>query len=117
MNEQERIELLKAVAECAPKEMDARLSQGILVKYKVDIHGANCTLYLDPSFKDGDAMLAMLDAMEKAGWFPRLGNNSYAHYWCSVYDHTPVTPKIQTKGTTRAEAVSRAFVAVFGGGK
>lgn len=128
MEENERLELLQAVAGCAPKEMNAEFwcpepfltgvwvprTEYADVRFRGDFYKEPTYLALQDDVEDGSAIIAMLDAMEKAGWFPRIGNNAYRRYWCSVYDHNPNTPRVQSQGGSRAEAVSRAFVAVFG---
>ena len=82
MTNEERIELLKAVAECAPKEMGARF-HGTYVDFVgpgMDDGDGPPQLGLEDDLCDASACFAMLDAME-----------------------TPA----------RAEAISRAFVAMF----
>lgn len=118
MSTQERIELLKAVAECAP--MEARYIEET-TQYVMFFLCRNpmrcCSLFLDDDgdFSNGQAIIAMLDAMEKAGWWVELSNIvGVGGYDCTV---TVVGRMVSLGGATRAEAVSKAFVAVFGGGK
>lgn len=104
MKEQERIELLKQVAECAPKEMRAELNEW---------HGHSVQFSKPPAFGltlrndhvDAYAIVAMLDAMEALHAPVCLTWDGI--YICSTLHH-------RGQGKTRAEAVARAFVKVFG---
>ena len=114
----DRIELLKEVATVAPEEMNARLRDGAIANYKVEMNGG--TLYLDEKFKEGDAIIAMLDAMEKAGWIVQLDNHPSGVYRIMAWrERDPgntcaiSVERVNTNGKTRAEAVAKAFVAVF----
>lgn len=137
MTEQERIELLKAVAECAPKEMGAVYSDrtydvggisdpcylsGVVSFTELPEGSPLCLVESHPyDILDGPACFAMLDAMEKAGYYTLLGwasdvENHYpvdGRYACQVingkYDRV-----VEREGTTRVEAAARAFVQVFG---
>lgn len=136
LSEQDRIELLKAVVECAPKEMGAEYSDRTydvgdisnpacyltgIVSFTELPDGSPLCLVSQPPYStlDGDACFAMLDAMEKVGYVPRIQLASEASYRCDWKhkDDTINFLMLSEKGSTRAEAVSKAFVAVFGGEK
>lgn len=138
MTQEERIELLKRVAEVAPKEMGAVLIQsenpnGQAVKFSKESGQATGLLTLngDDVF-DAEAIIAMLDAMEEAGWWVELaglaemlegwktGRIGRGYSVTFVENHPTFTTDegivvpIPFIGKTRAEAVARAFVEVFG---
>lgn len=143
MNEQERIELLKAVAECAPKEMGAEYSDRTydvgdisnpacyltgIVSFTELPDGSPLCLVSQPPYStlDGDACFAMLDAMRDTGI--QLEIRVYPQSACEnrpcVIPYLDATgerflspPDDHFFGDTIAEAVARAFVAVFGGAK
>lgn len=142
MTEQERIELLKQVADCAPKYMGADfVGPDRLDNQRVEFHINRDGKYCNDSasldlfdwgkypesidYQDAPAIIAMLDAMEKAGLTPALSITAaddayryevaYAQYGkrcdsCGTYGYT----HLEFHGATRAEAVARAFVRVFG---
>lgn len=123
MTQEERIELLRKVAEVAPKEMKAEYAEA--GKYSevecvllMGCHESPLYLHLDPEYKDGEAIIAMLDAMEGAGWAAYAGSEADDNgvripgYYCCCYD-TNDCESLECKGETRAEAVARAFVEVF----
>jgi hypothetical protein len=137
MTNEERIELLKAVAECAPKEMGARFWYvGPIMRASASTGDCmpNVVNFCGPGMDDGDgppqlglqddlcdasACFAMLDAMEKAGFNTA---NSFDQvqtppvHDCTAYKWPTPDDRQYHKsiGTTRAEAVARAFVQVFG---
>ena len=138
MTEQERIDLLKRVAACAPKELNARLYNEDAVRFEsvmgdwqdvtLDAQGGDIDRY------DAAGIIVMLDAMVEADWVQAVvlvtpseqfggkyrvvvrSRETTTHlmgfsdrgYQASV----PVRSEIGL-GNTRAEAVARAFVEVF----
>lgn len=120
-NETERIELLKAVADCAPEWMRATFSHG-----NVSLNGCEYTPYCranHPDEANGDFIIALLDAMEKEGWHvdlmnvpPVMAEPVGCRYYCNGRQNGGDNKQFSTPlRETRAEAVARAFVAVFGG--
>lgn len=110
MTQEERIELLKRVAEVAPKEMGAKLISSQGVKFSRDNGQTTAVLTADDDMFDAEAIIAMLDAMEGVGYFPMLYGNGES-YECSNALYADNC--IPTQNKTRAEAVARAFVDVF----
>jgi hypothetical protein len=117
MNERERIELLKQVAECAPKEWASphgidTWDRGVL-RFDVpnEPGSVSCYLRLMNDIHDAEAIIAMLDAMEQNGDYVSVYRVSGNQYYCS----TSANDRVMTKGATRAEAAAKAFVQVFGG--
>lgn len=119
MTELEHLELLLAVVRVAPKELCA----GIDVEY--------CTAWFDVTWDpekpaqlrlDNDmiaaqACFAMLDAMEAVVpegevWLSRFNSD---YIVCGDTDAGLTLGITLGEGATRAEAIARAFVAVFGG--
>lgn len=121
MSEQERIELLKEVARVAPKEWQANLrDHEHLTLWAVDTQpkGYACHLNFDePDSINGTAIIAMLDAMEKAGFEIHIATVSTGEgivgYNVSASKFCILGSGVECTGTTRAEAVARAFVQVF----
>ena len=123
MTFEERIELLKAVAECAPKEMGA-LFHGTYVDFVgpgMDDGDGPPQLGLQDDLCDASACFVLLDAIEKAfapAWV-RVGHypDIQPPYNVCVYGEDKNGEGFRNSegwGTTRAEAIARAFVAVFG---
>ena len=134
MTQEERIELLRQVAAVALKEMGARFydPQGVLLfEGTKDISDlVRLTLNGDDVF-DAEAIIAMLDAMEEAGWWVELaglaemlegwktGRIDRGYSVTFVENHPTFTTDegivvpIPFIGKTRAEAVARAFVQMF----
>ncbi len=102
-------ELLKRVAQCAPKEMCAFLGHNARgVSFDPDGTPAFVSL-ISNDIMNGSGIVAMLDAMEQVGLRPYVcqkidGSGYFAAFMGSdgTFD-----------GATRAEAVARAFCAVF----
>jgi hypothetical protein len=99
---------LKRLAEVLPKEIGAKF-----YFYKEEGHleltdpygliGAD-----DDDYENARATFALLDAMEKAGYFPRLYLVGIRHYRCEdAYD------RFCEHGLTRWEAVAQAALSVF----
>lgn len=109
MTETERIELLEAVADCAPDDMKAELVANDYVCFR---YGCADLTLKGSDYNDAEAIVMMLDAMDKAQRFTLLGHCAQG-YIC--HDPAPLSPQVFAIGETRAEVVSRAFVAVFGG--
>lgn len=131
MTETERIELLKEVARVAPKEMGAMYVDEpenvarvvfVCVQYRFvdnDDYHRMPLLLLEGDVLDAPAIIAMLDAMEKAGKATYIESAEDDGFVCGV-GHYEVIKKVRTFcsesaeiGATRAEAVARAFVEVF----
>jgi hypothetical protein len=134
MTEEERIELLKWVAEVAPKEMGAE-------KWHESVADGTCNsvsfsgrhyLSLESDISDASACFAMLDAIENGvpdAWTKLLKVDAFdpycLHVEAGVSDEEynsirqfsdadrPLRLDIMGIGATRAEAIARAFVAVF----
>jgi hypothetical protein len=124
MTEEERIELLKWVAEVAPKEMGAE-------KWHESVADGTCNsvsfsgrhyLSLESDISDASACFAMLDAIERADAetdSPHVNvvslSGANGRYECDgdIAPGDGYIHFIDEKGATRAEAVARAFVAVF----
>lgn len=122
MTQEERIELLRKVAEVAPKEMGAKLISSEGVKFSRDNGQTTAVLTADDDMFDAEAIIAMLDAMEARdleGLGPEVcveltGSKGEYHcrrWVCPENDDSLAT--VNTQGDTRAEAVARAFVEVF----
>ena len=125
MTQEERIELLKRVAEVAPKEMGAKLISSQGVKFSRDNGQTTAVLTADDDMFDAEAIIAMLDAIEGAGHVVWLSQHIYCEdpednrldvdgYECNGYRLRGESDNFDGKGNTRAEAVARAFVEVFG---
>jgi len=125
MTQEERIELLRKVAEVAPKEMRARMSNdGDSVFFAEDPAWLElCGIDSD----DAQAIIAMLDAMEGLGFNVWVGRHVYCDnpetkhlatdgYCCDGYIIGTGERFFALIGKTRAEAVARAFVEVFSTG-
>lgn len=128
MNEQERIELLKAVAECALKEMGAFYDEGC-TSCDFAAYDERIWFTLDADQSDvtaGPAIIAMLDAMRKreseltqlvaTHSDKELSAMACEHAASELFRVRAVLNELTWRNLS-AEAVSRAFVAVFGGGK
>ena len=131
MTQEERIELLKQVAAVAPKEMGAKLISSEGVKFSRDNGQTTAVLTVDDDMFDAEAIIAMLDAMEEAGWWVELaglaemlegwktGRIDRGYSVTFVENHPTFTTDegivvpIPFIGKTRAEAVARAFVQMF----
>ena len=131
MTQEERIELLRQVSAVAPEEMGAVLiqskkpnAQGVKFSNENGQATGILTLNGDDVF-DAEAIIAMLDAMEEAGHVVWLSQHIYCEdpeddrldvdgYECSGYRLRGESDNFDGKGETRAEAVARAFVEVFG---
>lgn len=127
MNETERIELLRAVAECAPKEMKATFREKGTYSETECVLFMGCEqsplyLHLHPEWTDGEESFAMLDAMEKAGcnvaltssvYFDGVHHPGYGCYVKRPWESFSMRPSQCHQGETRAEAIARAFVQVF----
>jgi len=131
----EKIELLKNVAEVAPKEMGARFFQyydyvrrakePAVEFYDPDSDEIVCCFGYNDQ-RNGGGIIAMLDAMEKAGYMPSLTQTAaesdderYEVEYAAFDDPCPTCSHrsweyTRHPGKTRAEAVAKAFVAVFG---
>ena len=112
MTNEERIELLKAVAECAPKEMKATFREEGTYSETECVLFMGCEqsplyLHLHPEWTDGEESFAMLDAMEKAGYKWEL-----APYWLSGR-YRCIAGGLYGYGHSKAEAIARAFIQVF----
>lgn len=123
MTEAERIELLREVARCAPEGMGATFDHESVVNFHAYDDGDGYPqLGLKDELCDASGCFAMLDAMEcrdLGGIGPSVlveligGDREYrCRRWvCPENDGAMATT--DEGGATRAEAVSRAFVAVF----
>lgn len=129
MTNEERVELLRRVAEVAPKEMGAyfvgpdegldscRVEAVGPRGFALDLHDWGSGM----DYHDAAAIIAMLDAMEKAGYAIGLvsftpGARWYrVEWWRDLRDARDNPGRCEFDGDTRAEAVARAFVRVFGG--
>lgn len=111
MSPDERIELLKAVAACAPKEMGARFyedrSMGPRIVFRLPQGAA---VNLEDLQWTAWGTFAMLDAMEKAGQRFALHPNVDSSYTMLSLNMDGLPSFF---GETRAIAVARAFVKVF----
>jgi hypothetical protein len=134
-------ELLREVAQAAPREMGAEFSDETPLKF-VEFSDPACYLdFTDPDPSNGTAIVAMLEAMENAGWWVDLrialdetgdldGNPTYGKYtrrpgwyeaWVCYRQEKAAElhakglkyPRQENYGKTRAEAVAKAFVSVF----
>lgn len=112
----ERIELLQNVARVAPKEMWC-VMRGREVIFR-GLPDWEPYLELSDDMTDARGIITLLDAMEGAGWETSLASPSsewsdcrFALTFTRVRDDYTDTEF----GSTRAEAVARAFVQVFGG--
>ena len=108
------VELLKQVVECAPKEMGANLL-GVDIAH---FSALSCHLYnIGSDMDNGSAIIAMLDELEKAGYECDLSVNISPGMHLERYRAVVGTEWLRDKATeigeTRAEAVAKAFVAVF----
>lgn len=138
----EREDLLRKVAECAPKEMGAHFMAGQWDGMPVDMtcvgfgfqHVPSISLPSGPTdpdsvwmntltlkcdIEDAAACFLMLDAMEEAGWIVgienyHLGDAQFPFYchWRRSAHH-PHKPNDYCFAESRAEGLCRAFVAVF----
>lgn len=142
MDNTERIALLRRVAEVAPKEMRATLlghswssiyvdgifnhsvTFQLISKWEADggepTDSSLACLGLASDIEDAPACFAMLEAMEKAGYAIGLasftpGAKGYRVEWWRDLRDARDNPERCEFGDTRAEAVARAFVRVFGG--
>ena len=122
MTNDERIALLRRVAEVAPKEMGVELSEEngwVEIGWNQQARDAGHLTFDRDDQSNGTPIIAMLDAMEKAGWrchllgrYESFMGTAYLLDCCKRGDVLPIR---ETVGATRAEAVARAFVQVFGG--
>ena len=117
MDNTERIELLRKVAEVAPKEMGAQFREGYTswhthTPLSVVFMGNYTCLGLANDIQDAAACFAMLEAMEEDSYCVLLGKEADASHRCWVGSKEVGCNYF---GDTRAEAVARAFVRVFGG--
>jgi hypothetical protein len=97
------------------------------VYYDGDLGRRSALLVLEDDLYDAQACFAMLDAMEDAGFYTGVwtrfeyggfGNSQLLRGGYSAEAlKGPDDKTIKGHGTTRAEAISRAFVAVFGAKK
>ena len=138
MNEQDRIELLKQVAECAPKEMNAEFSYRPnylhRVNFRIGFDDHGMMEMDDDDIIDATGIICMLNAMDfldtpfgPAVLVEVIGSKHLSHdvepskAWVCRRMVCPENDSVFTTaegyGTTRAEAVARAFVKVFGGKK
>lgn len=138
MTEQERIELLKKVAKACEKAgikaefIDDLIDTGMPIHVQLITNFGtppfdfeiNCELSLEPYtpslINDAPACFIMLDAMEKAGYVGELKTiideeaTVTGYQFDFFYLHAILRLFLQFKGETRAEVISRAFIAVFG---
>lgn len=122
MDNTERIALLRKVAEVAPKEMEARFMPSAMCAYFLvplaEGKSYPVALGLNGDVADARPIIAMLDAMEMAGHGVLLTRQTVKGlYECEVYLDDSAEPegRVRGLGPTRAIAVARAFVRVFGG--
>lgn len=127
MTEQERIELLRRVAACAPKEMRAEVvlntgDEPFFAHFEGIPRGASnredegVWLYLDDDMDDAEAIIAMLDAMEGAGWVSFQFTSEYGDRILSGWKLHRDTEEYRSwrgDGMARSIPVARAFCAVF----
>jgi hypothetical protein len=120
MNEVERLELLRQVAECAP--YDWNVAESDIDDYD-QIFLNNTILHLSGfDVEDAPAIITMLDEIEKRGWLTWLDSGHLdgdplepLTYCCTVNDKNGMLYRCSGLAPTRAEAVARAFVAVMTG--
>ena len=136
MNEQERIALLEQVAECAPKGWTAKLqafltrSDALVFHYFENGTHSSALLSFESDYRDALAITAMLNAIESKGFAcgvatARIPESVGSYYnkngegYDCVYQDQNEEPcrrfNHKTNGSTRSEAVARAFVKVFRG--
>ena len=127
-----REELLRAVAEAAPKEWDWSLyypcKQDVTTHLEEDpslppvgisdspAWWEDSVLHLIDDVDDAPAMMLMLKEMEKAGWEPGVETIlSGKKYRCEVFHGNPCYggQTVIARGETYAWAVAEAFVAVM----
>lgn len=125
MTEAERVELLREVAECAPEGMGAEKHHELIADgtcNSVHFVMKSASLELISDLADARACFVMLDAMEAAGFLMALEackppmiepeEDDSKTYICHGGNwETGMVARY--RGSTRAEAVARAFVAVF----
>ena len=119
------IELLKIVAEVAPKNMKAKF-----VSYEEQDYDSvyfetqpSTQLSLSQDRLDGGAICHMLESIEDAGWSYTITtpvyfdgikqNRKYGCYVYSPFDSSRGEPKNCCLGDSMAEAVTKAFIMVF----
>jgi len=118
MTGHERIDLLKEVARVAPEDLCATFTDfAELVQFDAGRYISD--LRLSNDFQDALPIIVMLDAMEskphpnsrhRVGLITPTGGA----YACDVWiEETGDRPYGDFRGSTRAEAVAKAFVAVF----
>ena len=126
MSNEERIELLKQVAEVAPKEMDARLYDGV-VFFHGAAHQTESRPWVVPAifvtfddYYSSTAIIAMLDAINNAGhgcsvstYRKDLNKPKEFSAKCAVFLPLEGDRDFDGYGSTRAEAVAKSFVQVF----
>ena len=120
---------LRKLAACLPEWMQAYpvgngLNFGAVhSSYWLNDNPGKFDAQLDLSKSDIDnatGIIALLDAMEKAGWMATTGSviddNGVREgdYWCIAYDTNNCEP-LTTEGLSRTEAIVNAALAVFGG--
>lgn len=122
MTQEERIEILRRVAEVAPKEMKARLQYGVFMDCKVAIGGH--TLFLHPEFNDDQAVFAMLGAIRQRV-NELLAQVGKTEDWEEVAEYGRIRDILNNASNAElhcphpwlsltSERVARAFVEVFG---
>lgn len=125
MTQEERIELLKQVAEVAPEGCRGEYRDLPYEKVVLKIDRGDTerwiALELYDEYEDAEAIIAMLDAIQakedkswvRLGYYPDIAQSPYN---VVVYYESPDGLFIRESegfGATRAEAVARAFVEVF----
>lgn len=110
MTEQEQIELLQAVTKCGKQNLCATMD----CDHRIDFNRFKNTWlnFEDDDIQNGSAIIALLDAMEKDGELLRIESLDEGDYQVDRYEECEWLEV--GYGKTRAEAVAKAFVAVFG---
>jgi hypothetical protein len=128
ITEAERKALLEAVARCAPESMQAHVVKDhlgcvLFVEFRgcqdyTRVSKSSVALWLSNKYPpniDAGASFAMLDEMERAGWSVTLDYipSDRVPYVVILRGNKASSSDYIRTGTTRAEAIVKAFIACF----